>query len=258
MQKVLLALGVLGAALVVRDAPACSCSPPSPNMISPEPTTDAPLNTRVRLELPEPMPEGNTVVFRVHGETANVKTTERKMPYGPVNVVELVPTTALAPSTRYEVGYIDPNKHPSTTILGSFKTGTTADTTAPKFTKMGAVSAMKNPANNMGSCSVNGPWVQIEGLEANDGARSASEISYAIWLANAAGVIDETKTPTVIAHNPWSTLQLGPMSACDPHAFPYPKGGGTMTFAIAAVDMAGNQSPSKRATVNLAAAKTTP
>lgn len=259
MQRVIVALGLVTAAVVTHDAGACSCAGPQASLVSPEHVEDAPLNTRVRLELPSNGVEGATMIFRAHGTTTNVKTTERKMPLGSVNIVELIPAAPLAPETRYEIGFTDPSKHPATHILGSFKTGTAADNTAPKIDKIGAVEAVKpSQMYGGGSCSVSGPWVQVSDLTSSDGARNATEVNYAIWVADAAGVIDEKKTPTAIFKNTWSTLSLGPSSICDPHTFPYPKAGGSMTIGIAAVDLAGNISAVKRATVNLSAPKAMP
>lgn len=247
----------LAAMAATHDAGACSCVGPQLVLVGPSQVDDAPLNTKVRVETPSGgyAGGGGNVVLRVHGG-ANVATTSRTLtPGGWLATVELTPNAPLAPSTQYEVAVVDPSAHPSTTVLGAFKTGTAADTTAPRLDSVGNATVFRNP-NAMGSaCQVPGPWVQIDAVTAEDPGRPGARLLFGVWLGDAAGNVDPKKPPTGIlsAHN--HTLHLGQQSVCDPHSFPVPKAG-IMWVGIAALDEAGNASAMRKVKADIGAAKT--
>lgn len=257
-QLVMTAGAIAAAVAASHDAHACSCVGPQPSLLGPSQVDDAPLNTKVRVEVPSlgsasgsRAPNGG-VVLRVHGG-ANVATTARAItPGGWLSTVELTPTAPLAPSTQYEVAMVDPSAHPSTTVVGAFKTGTAADSTPPRIDTIGAANVHRNP-NAMGSaCQVPGPWVDIDAVSAQDPGRPGARLLYAAWLGDAAGNVDPKKPPTAILVADGSVLHVGQRSVCDPRSFPVPKSG-VMWLGIAAVDEAGNASAIRKVKVDLGA-----
>src|SRR4051812_37614419 len=113
-------LAMAAAAANARDADACSCMDPPPVLITPDRNDEAPLNTRVRVEVPfaKDVPD---VVLRVHKGDV-VPTTKRAAKGDWLAFVELVPKKPLDPKARYEIGYVDETRHPSTIVFGTFTT----------------------------------------------------------------------------------------------------------------------------------------
>lgn len=262
------ALAALGAALAaplggaIRDAAACSCVGPRASVIGPDRVDDAPLNVRVRAEVPRmgertsaPSPP-HDLVLRVHGG-AVVETTSRVVaPGGWVMTVELAPKVPLAPATQYEVATIDPAAHPSVIVLGTFKTGTAPDTTPPRIDAMGAAVATKRPNAQGAACQVPGPWVTIGGVRAEDPGRPSAKLLFGVWVGDAAGNADTRKPPAAFVRAHEGVLQIGQSSLCDPRSFPFPKGAASMWLVIAALDEAGNSSAPRKVKVDLAGART--
>lgn len=226
------------------DASACSCVGPRDVLVGPDRIEDAPTNTRIRVEVAEAA-RASGVVVRVSGADAAVETTSRTWPSGYLTFVELTPKKPLAPSTRYEIAVVDKSKFPSTTVLGTFKTGTTADAVAPKLDAIGTTAAHGNAHAGGGDCSIKGPWVDIGPITVDDPGRPAAKLVYAVWAGDANGNVDTSKPPNAMLLPHQKSVTLGKRSLCDPHGYDLPKTP-LATFAIAAVDEAGNTSAPKR------------
>ena len=230
------------------DASACSCMAPQIAIVGPDRVSDAPLNTRVRFVVPVQTAPAATAVVRVSDTSARADVTERRWVDGTQIFVELTPAKPLGPDTRYEVALVssDPSAYPSTTVLGTFKTGTSADTTPPKLDSVGAAVAKGNLRAGGGDCTIQGPWIEVANVSASDPGRPAARLMYGVWAADAAGNLDTTKPPAALVSKYLDTLTVGKRSLCDPHDFPISMSAPSMTIAIAAVDEAGNMSPPRR------------
>jgi hypothetical protein len=250
MMRVLVTVFFGGALLFVRDAGACSCVGPEVALLSPDRVDDAPLNVRVRADVPSYGSSGAPqVVLRVHGG-AVVETTSRSIPSGSVTTVELTPKRPLAAQTRYEIAAVDTSRRPSITIFGTFKTGDATDTVAPKLDTLGVVTAHKATNAISSACQASGPWVTLDGVVASDPGRAGAQLGLAIWLGDGAGKVDDTKTPTAIEPLHGSSVQIGRSSICSPRSFPFPQTGQPW-LGIALVDEAGNRSATRRVRVDL-------
>lgn len=253
-----------------REVGACSCMGPDTMLVAPERVDDAPLNARIRVEIPSPSltlsalsatsaatsaAAAGGVVLRVHGRAATVATTARAIATGgSTTFVELTPSAPLEPSTQYEVATVDVTQVPPSRVFGTFHTGHSLDTTAPRIDAMGPAVAFKN-TNPMGSmCMVPGPWMTIEGVIAEDPGRRDAQLVFAVWLGDASGAIDTKKPPTALATAHAGRLDFGRTSLCDPHAFPFPNSA-SASFGIAVMDEAGNTSAMRRMRVDLAGAR---
>lgn len=247
-------LGSLAATAVFLGVPrvlecaACSCMGPSAQIVGPDRVDDAALNARVRFEVPYGASTSDAVL-RVH-EGPKVDTTSRTFVDGSLTFVELSPTKLLAPSTRYEVAVVDPSKFPSTTVLGTFKTGTTSDTVAPKLDALGTAVARGNNVAGGGDCRIQGPWIEVGPVRVSDPGRPDAKLLFAVWAGDAAGNVDTSKPPTsfVVVHE--GRITIGRRSLCDLHDFPIPSTP-FASLAIAAVDESGNTSAIHRARVDL-------
>jgi hypothetical protein len=239
-----------------REAGACSCVGPQTALLGPDRIDDAPLNAKVRLDTPA-AGSGSTgvrTVLRVHHGSEAPSTSRTIAPGGWLSTIELSPTGPLTAATRYEVALVDATQVPDTTVIGTFRTGSAPDTTAPRIDAMGPAIAFKN-TNPMGSaCQVAGPWVVIEGVRAEDPGRPEAQLVFGVWLADASGTIDPKKPPTAVVSARDGTLHIGQTSLCDPHGFPMPKSP-AMLLGIAALDEAGNASALRRVRVDLAGAR---
>lgn len=246
---------LLGVAVLVRDAGACSCMPPEPTLLSPQRGEEVPANAKIRVEMPAYGGNNAQLVVRVH-DGANIETRTRKIGGRTIEIVELSPVAPLAADTRYEIVTIDSQRHPPNHVLGTFKTGAKIanDTTPPRFDKMGAVYAEKS-GRMRNSCSVPGPWILVNDLAASDPGRPGAQLVYGVWLGDNAGNVDTTKPPTRLLRAHGSNLVIGQASSCHFYDFPIP----STAFAwigIAAIDESGNQSTMKKVRVDLAGAKT--
>ena len=261
----LIAFGTVGlivlaslATTAEREAGACSCAGPQQALVGPDRVDDAPLNAKIRVDTPSmtrssgsPLP----LVLRVHGGKVIATTSRIITPGGSLSTVELSPSAPLLPGTQYEVAAEDPDQVPTATVIGTFRTGGAADTTAPRLDAVGAATALKNP-NPMGSaCQIGGPWVTIEGVRAEDPGRPNAQLVYGLWLGDWTGAVDTKKPPTaLLARGQDGTLHVGQTSLCDPRGFPFPKAP-LMWLGIAAIDEAGNTSAARRVRVDLAGAR---
>lgn len=241
-----LAAVVLVAVLRVEDASACSCMAPQMALVTPG-REDAPLGTKIRLQVPNNATP--TAVVRVGGAT--VAATQRTWGLGGLTWLELTPTRPLAPSTTYEVAVVDAAAFPSTTVLAAFTTGTASDTAAPKIATFGAAAARGGAHAGGGTCSIKGPWIEIPNVKAEDPGRPGAKLGFVLWSGDDQGHVD-TSRPFEAFLTPYEgRLTIGQSSLCDPHEFFIPKAP-QFTFAVAAVDESGNQSPPRKLRVSLA------
>lgn len=246
--------GALAVTGVAHEASACSCVGPQLELTVPVPATDAPLLTRVRIALPDPARRraNGAVVLRKHGG-ASVATTSRTFADGRwVATLEIVPAAPLAPDTTYEIAVVEPDAHPSTTVVAGFTTGKTLDTTAPQLDALGAAAVHRNARAMSSMCQTSGPWVTIDGALAHDPSRPDANLVFGVWLGDANGVIDTKKPPTTLRTAHQGVLVIGQQSTCDPYSFPFPRGG-VVWLGIAAIDESGNTSAVRRVRVDLGA-----
>jgi hypothetical protein len=215
---------------------------------------DAPLNARVRFEVPVRGASGKArSVLRVHGSATEVDAVERRFAGGTVELVELAPRASLASSTQYEVAVVDPDQYPSTVVVGTFKTGTATDTTAPRLKNGGAVEAHRNVQYGGGDCSIRGPWIDVTGIDAEDPSRPAAQILWGVWESGPSGKIDASKPPAAMIRPLHGRITIGQRSLCDPHGFPLPDKG-VFSFGVAPIDEAGNTGTMKTHRVDMGAA----
>jgi hypothetical protein len=218
-------------------ARACSCVGPHLAYLSPSGSA-APTNARVRIKAPSGGLQTSQFVLRVHNG-ATIPTTVKTYPEQLVTIVELVPNAALPANTRFEVASIDPTVHPPTTVIGTFATGTTADTTAPRLDSLGKQRTRLNTVFGGGDCSIQGPWIEFDDFVAADD-RADAHLAFGVWKPNGQGVIDTTRQPDALLF-PWEKrLSIGETSLCDPRRFTF--AGPTVSLAVAAIDESGNVS----------------
>lgn len=241
-------------------ADACSCAGPRPRLLTPNRADAAPLNAKIRLEVPlenrvqdphhDPQMTGEIVIRPLDGPPIAV--TSRRTPDGIVEVLELTPTRPLLPRTTYEVEIVRPTVRPAIYVIGTFTTGEATDTTAPQITKVDASPA--DPEDVPRTCRAQGPWLNVD-LVADDPSRTDAALVYGVWRADAAGRIDGKRPPaTIVApdqdRDGKRVLHVGRTSICDPRAFALPAKG-PVTLGIAAIDEAGNVGPIRRVVVRL-------
>lgn len=248
MRNALFSAAFVIAMLAEREgARACSCVSPHMSFLSPSATTAAPTNARVRIEAPSSNLVTSRFVLRVHNG-ANVATTVKTYPESMVTIVELVPSAPLPASTRFEVASIDPSVHPPTTVIGTFTTGATADTTAPRLDSLGKQHTRLNTTFGGGDCSIAGPWIQLDDFVAQDD-RADAQLAFGVWAANASGVIDTTRQPDALVFPYEKRLSIGQTSLCDPRRFPLT--GTSISLAVATIDESGNASRAIRLRADL-------
>ncbi|HEU4410010.1 MAG TPA: hypothetical protein VFS43_32445 [Polyangiaceae bacterium] len=260
------------------EAVACPVVEPKPSVLTPAREVEASLNERVRVLLP---PEG-----RYGGGPGALRLRARPGPgvepreiavrarplgsaWGYFSLVELTPLAPLAPSTRYEVALVrsDPQQQPPLVVFGAFRTGGSADTTAPRIESVAGVKVQRgdDPA-----CTPDTPQVVLEGLEARDPGRPKAQLLFGVWLADASGNIDPSRPPDDIlgldepppppppspdAPNAAPPPKVGPSlvigrrRGCDdPSALALPAGP-SIALGVAAIDEAGNASALRRVKV---------
>jgi hypothetical protein len=234
----------------VEDAAACSCMGPHDIIVAPDRVDDASLNTRVRFEVPARTPSANGAVLRVTDGAGRVDATTRSWNDGGLTFVELTPAKPLQASTRYELAIVDASAYPSTTVIGTFSTGTKSDTVAPRLVSIGTATARGNAHAGGGDCSIQGPWIEVGPVQAEDPERPKAHLMFAVWLGDAAGRVDTTKPPAGLLEEHRGVVTIGRRSLCDPHDFPIPHAP-FATFALGAVDESGNMSAPRKLRVDL-------
>jgi hypothetical protein len=249
-------LGALGFAS--EPAGACSCMAPEATLISPDRGSDVPLNTRVRIALPSYFQAGATgsvpklVLSAVGGQSVAVAQQESKL--GSLRQLELVPERPLAAETRYQVALVTPDRHPSTLVFGTFRTGRAMDTRSPTTPKLGNAVIYREPHPMGSACQVGTPWIEIPTSSGADPDRPGAQLLWAVWLAGANGVLNDKAMPTAFLSASNGVLKIGKTSLCDPRDFPL-SGSGRITFGIAQIDEAGNHASPTRVRVSLAKAQ---
>ena len=246
MKRTALFSAVIAIASLEPHARACSCVGPHMAFLSPS-ASAAPTNVRVRIEAPSNNLVVSRFVLRVHNG-ATIPTTAKTYPESMVTIVELVPNAALPSSTRFEVASIDPSVHPPTTVIGTFTTGTAADTTPPRLDSLGKQRTRLNTNFGGGDCSIQGPWIQLDDFVGQDD-RADAPLAFGVWAPNASGVIDTTRQPDALLFPYEKRLSIGQTSLCDPRRFTF--SGSTVSLAVAAIDESGNMSRAIRIRADL-------
>ncbi|HEU4537616.1 MAG TPA: hypothetical protein VFS00_26030 [Polyangiaceae bacterium] len=184
-------------------ARACPVVIPTPSLLSPGREAEAPLNARVRVELPvEGLYGGGPESLRLRsrgadGEVRNVGVQARVVgaARGKEHLVELTPDAPLAPSTRYEVVLVrsEPQPpHPRLVVFGAFRTGSAVDATPPRLERVASVHVMPGEWPN---CSTDSPQVLLAGVEVGDPGRPKAALLFGVWASDAAGRIDPSRPP---------------------------------------------------------------
>lgn len=243
----------LAASLLARDAAACSCAMPEPEMLSPRRGVAAPLDTKVRVLLPVHRGNGRLELRKVGRGALAVRSTKSSL--GELDLIELTPVQPLDPIGQYSVAWIDDTKSPSTLVFGAFRTSSERDSTAPALEALGPAVVHRIPSAIGSMCQLPNPWVEISGVRASDPGRPNAAPLIGVWLANAAGRIDTQKPPTsVLPVGENGVLRISNASLCNPLKFPFPPRG-NVVLGIAAVDDAGNASSHRTVRLNLSAAR---
>jgi hypothetical protein len=216
---------------------------PELRFLTPANDDAAPLNVHARIEAPTGGFAARSFVLRAH-DGASVPALLRSTPGPEVTIAELVPTTPLAPLTRYEVATVDATKHPATIVIGTFKTGTSADTKAPRLERVGRPRTTLNTRFGGGDCSIQGPWITLDGVVARDPDRAGAQLAYGVWQADKGGKLDTTRPPDALVFPRGDALAIGQTSLCDVHVFAFDAP--VVSLAIAAIDESGNASAPTR------------
>jgi len=227
----------LATTAVDRDVRACSCVGPRLWFLSPRASDDAPRNVHVRVMVPTGTSTAS-LLLRVHGG-ADVPTQTKTYAGSSVTIAELVPTATLAAQTRFEVATFEPTAHPPTTVIGTFKTGATEDTSAPRLDSLGRPRTRINARYGGGDCSIHGPWIELANVAAHDD-RGDEKLAFAVWGPDARGRLDTHRAPDTLVFPNNGRISIGQTSLCDTSRFPL--SGSAVTLAVAAVDDAGNTS----------------
>jgi hypothetical protein len=178
------------------------CGQPPPAVVSPHRGDTAPLNANVVMTMPSDWRAKSALTIKTAPAPGKprvaVAAKERAWVTVTVERVELVPEAALSPSTAYEVW------NARGEILGAFRTGTTADTTAPTWGGLKSGHTYRiTPISNVGGHKVITIDMECgEGLldlfmdaYAEDDQTPASSVRYALWAAAPPRAIDYTTPP---------------------------------------------------------------
>jgi hypothetical protein len=244
----------LGLLLFPRDAAACSCVPPEPQLLSPERSVAAPLNTKIVVLVPSHL-AGRLELARVGAKT-KISAREQRRVLGDVIQLEISPASPLEPGARYSVSWVDPSESPSTLVFGSFKTADMRDDKPPSLAKLGTATPyrLRNPMGSM--CQTAHPWVEISAVEGSDPGRAQARLLYAVWVDDGTGKLNTKLPPSALLPlDEKGVLRIGNASLCTPLKFPFPNRPQQLVLAIAAVDEAGNTSPARSVRVALGAAQ---
>ncbi len=248
------------------------CGRPPAAYVSPEPGTPAPLNTHVRVRLPDgwrknafcPPDENGAercapgkfdlALVRAPGpgvSNGEVPATRRDSLAHEVATAELVPAQPLEPRTRYEVVHVDRGGANPPRTLGTFVTGDARDDTPPVWTGVtrASYSGITLPSGPRGvitlyaECTT--PSVRFYGADPSDEATPFASLRFAIWMDDGHGPIDYASPPIVYERGQKSSrgfvVELGGSEV--ESTFTPPKGRPRARFGVRAVDWAGNVSP---------------
>jgi hypothetical protein len=233
-------------ALVARpeEAGACSCSMPRVT-ISPA-DADAPINSTVIAWLPAYVGKPGEVTFSLRKKVSGDQVPVDYRPGGAaaLAVVEMIPRAKLDPNTTYEVVMVKGQGAPQP--VGSFATGKTALTGPPAFQGIAKANYYKAvPVCCM--CMTDDPYAVLE-LRDKFPDSKVNQMRFAVWMSDAAGKIDYTKTPTTY-HYGSDSLYLGHPSTCSSANFTFPKQK-ALKLGVKLVDLAGNASAASEVTLD--------
>ncbi len=234
----------LAAAIAGHATPADACSCLGPHAIALSPPLEAvgvPRNAHVRGLVPVAPGSGRLLLRQRKG--ADVPTLDKRAHQGDVDLVELVPRAALAPSTSYEIVVRDDAAVAPNHVIGFFTTGTDSDTKPPALNA--GVKARVEGGGGRGApsmCQTNLPYVSVEAAGSDD---RALPLLFGIWVAKK-GQLALDDPPDAIGESSPRGLTLGKSSLCAMSDYAFPPGGGPLTIAVAAMDVAGNTSPPRR------------
>jgi len=249
MRSISFLLMALAVAATLHPAPseACSCAAPQPMLLSPRDETPAPLDAILRISM-SPNEPGDLVLRARGGAAVPFRASRRTL--GWVSQIELVPTAALAPDTRYELALVRKDQRPSTYVFATFATGTERDDAAPKLGAPHAAVAVEQVREGM--CSSAGRAIEVGVRPASDPGRPAAHLLYGVWLPDAQGKLDTSAAPSFFDGAWEGTIRFGTIDLCDPLKVELPSGPHKTTFAVAAFDEAGNRSDVHTVTVDFA------
>jgi hypothetical protein len=241
-------------------ATTCAASPGFP-VFWPQPSSIAPINTHVSLELPErwraSMPGGAALVL-VAAPTPNnrapaplaIAMREQTIALAtPIARIDLAPTALLTPYARYEVRMVDASHRAPDRIIATFTTGSVNDTDPPRWSAAAKARYVPAPPPGLGI----GAMITIDLDDgATDNLEMAVAMRYGIWVARGAGKIDYSTLPALILFFPPSAPPLSftiGEHACDPRAISVDAPTPITRVGVRAIDSAGNMSTPAEAAV---------
>ncbi len=236
-------------------ASTCVLSP----IVFPRPGETAALNTHVFARSIGVEPDA--IELRVSTTNAIVETTTTRIDQGEV-WYELTPKKPLLASTRYDViEHRKPDRH----IIGTFKTGTTTDTTPPRWTgtMKAELRVFKTAPSKRGVVTVDmldhADHITVDGPAVEDDVTSSDSIRYAIWANDDTKPIDFTGPPLHhraeakhVPHGATARFTLGSVYLCDAAGFDVDKRRGKkFTIGVRPYDLAGNYGEAKELIVDM-------
>jgi hypothetical protein len=241
------AIGALVCAMVVVPTGAGAiCGRAPPVHVWPHGKT-APTNARIAMTMPKDFRAGSALSLRtapVRGAPSRttIATRNRTWITSDFERAELVPSSALAPRTAYEVWTARGE------ILGVFTTGDGTDITPPSWVGVKAVRFYRTaprPGIVTLSMECGSPRLVLDSdTPASDDQTAASDILYALWAEPLGTKLDYTKPPRSIvvagpAFGRGFTLYFGNDSYDDDIDLPRAN---VLTIGVRAIDLAGNAS----------------
>lgn len=227
--KLVACLVLLGLVARVPAADACSCRGP---FIYGVPQVKAPINTRVILWVPSPIPRDAFTVREADQPGQLIATSRRDSGTAAMFVVELVPAQPLRPLTAYEV--LDAKG----AVVHRFETSDATDTERPRWRGASRVEFVREKAVCC-NCSTGNPFAAFAMAPLVDDITPESALVFAIWVAGAKGQLDYARPPTTIMPGP--RFPLGDPSTCGSSTFDFPRAT-SLKVGIKALDLAGHES----------------
>jgi hypothetical protein len=239
------------------DLGATTCNSP-PTVVVPGTRAVAPLNTHVWIYgYDEEQDPRHFELREAPGEKSagqTITTRARRADTGDGTfAVELVPERDLKAKTRFEVWAVGKSEH----LVGTLRTGTTRDTTAPSWTGATKVEPIRprGPTKHNGRRVIvisEADGLRVMGSRATD---SGGRVLYAAWKGAAGKPIDFSRPPDGWAYDidPASSIVviLGTPDVCVPKTFAVPSDERELQIGLAAVDLAGNRSATSEHRVKL-------
>lgn len=239
------------------DLGATTCSSPS-TVIVPGARAVAPLNTHVWIygyddtEDPQRFELREAPGQKSAGQSVTTRAQRADTGDGTF-VVELVPERELKAKTRFEVWAVGKSER----LVGTLRTGTSRDTTAPTWMGASKVETIRPRAPSPGSgrrviVISDSDGLRVMGSRATD---SGGRVLYAAWKGDAGKPIDFSRPPDGWAYDvdPASSIVviLGTPDVCSPKTFAVPHDKTEIQIGLAAVDLAGNRSATSEHRVKL-------